>query len=62
MLPAYRVWDLADQKIRIVSYNFTIAHEGYYPFKDKSNWPPGSEDLPSVFFPGEEGVVDSSEW
>ena len=37
--PAYRVWDIADKKVRIVSYNFTIAHEGFYPFKDKSNWP-----------------------
>ena len=29
-MPAYRVWDLAAKIVRVVSYNFTIAHEGFY--------------------------------
>jgi hypothetical protein len=60
--PAYRVWDLADRKIRIVSYNFTIAHEGYYPFKDKANWPPEWVDLPISFSPNEDTVLDPVQW
>ena len=39
-MPAYRIWDLTDRKIRLVSFNFTICHEGYYPFLDKKNWAP----------------------
>jgi len=37
--PCYRIWDLAARKVRIVSYNFTICHEGYYPFREKENCP-----------------------
>ena len=48
--PAYRLWDIADKKIRVVSYNFTVAHEGFYPFKDKENWPT-DEIFPATFFP-----------
>ena len=39
VMPAYRVWDLETRRIKLVSYNFTICHEGYYPFRDKINWP-----------------------
>ena len=39
-MPAYRIWDLEAKKIRSVSFNFTICHEGYYPFRDKNMWPP----------------------
>ena len=37
-MPAYRVWDLQAKYVRNVSYAFTSAHEGFYPFKDKVNW------------------------
>jgi len=36
-MPAYRVWNFETRTIKVVSYNFTICHEGYYPFKDKKN-------------------------
>ena len=36
-MPAYRVWHLEQKCLRRVSYNFCICHEGYYPFKDKTN-------------------------
>ena len=38
-MPAYRVWDIEAKKIRSVSFNFTISHEGYYPFRDKNCGP-----------------------
>jgi hypothetical protein len=50
-MPAYRVWDLGQRKIKQVSYNFTICHEGYYPFKEKANWPPESVHEPVYFSP-----------
>ena len=33
--PAYRVWDIEARKMRVVSYNFTIAHEGFYPLTSR---------------------------
>jgi hypothetical protein len=60
--PAYRVWDLAAKTIRTVSYNFTITHEGFYPFKDKTNWTPDFKTLPVSFFPTEDGILDAEEW
>ena len=50
-MPAYRVWDLKAHVIKIVSYNFTICHEGYYPFRDKTNWPAECVSDPLVFAP-----------
>ena len=38
-MPAYRVYDLEAMVIKSVSYNFTICHEGYYPFRDRRNIP-----------------------
>jgi transposase InsO family protein len=58
--PAYRVWDFQTQMIRVVSYNFTIAHEGYYPFKDKS-WL-GKSSLPDLFYPTFEALQDNTQW
>ena len=34
-MPAYRVWDLEKANIRQISYNFTICHEGFYPFRNQ---------------------------
>jgi hypothetical protein len=60
-MPAYRVWDLLEKKIRNIAYNFCIAHEGYYPFRDKTNWP--SEFVkPTRFYPDELSVRDAEEW
>jgi hypothetical protein len=54
------VWDIKAQVLKIVSYNFTICHEGYYPFLDKGNWPTGSLEDPKTFSPPE--VVTHVEW
>ena len=58
-LPAYRVWDIEAKKIRSVSYNFTISHEGYYPFRDKNMWPPECLEDPSNFSPVVDGVLST---
>ena len=50
-MPAYRVWDFETKSIRSVSYNFTICHERFYPFRDRKNWPPESELDPMNFSP-----------
>ena len=61
-MPAYRVWDIEAKKIRSVSYNFTISHEGYYPFRDKNMWPPECLEDPSNFSPVVDGVLSTIEW
>jgi transposase InsO family protein len=61
-MPAYRVWDFESKTIRSVSFNFTICHEGYYPFKDPSNWPPECLADPSNFSPVIDGVLSTTEW
>ena len=33
------------------SFNFTICHEGYYPFRENINWPPFCFDDPVSFSP-----------
>lgn len=48
---AYRVWDLQDKIVRRVSFAFTIAHEGYYPFRDKVNWTVEMKADPKNFWP-----------
>ena len=50
-------WDLEAQCIKSVSYNFTICHEGYYPFRDKSLWPPEFLGDPENFSPSISGVL-----
>ena len=60
-MPAYRVWDLVENKIVLVSYNFAICHEGYYPFKDKKNWPKEYLDDPECFAPTLTGVVTTTD-
>ena len=57
VMPAYRVWDLETRRIKLVSYNFTICHEGYYPFRDKINWPAEFMDDPENFSPLFGGVL-----
>jgi len=47
-MPAYRIWDPV-ARIRNVSYAFTIAHEGYYPFKDKGLWTEEMKKQPASF-------------
>lgn len=61
--PAYRVWDLADRVIRVVSYNFTISHEGWYPFKDKDKvtWP-AAPAQPDLFYPTIEASENPVQW
>ena len=34
-MPAYRIWNFETHEARSVSFNFTICHEGYYPFRDQ---------------------------
>src|SRR5690606_27909690 len=42
-MQAYRVWDL--EKKKKVSFYFCIISEGYFPFKDRRNWPSQAEPL-----------------
>ena len=56
-MPAYRVWDIEAQQIRAVCNNFTINHEGYYPFRDKTSWPQGFISDPENFSPTISGVL-----
>ena len=60
-MPAYRVWDIRDCVVRQISYNF-ISHEGFYPFREKKNWPPSSLHGPEKFSPITDGVLSVSEW
>ena len=62
IMPAYRVWDLEARCIKLVSYNFTICHEGYYPFRDRTNWPPDSVNDPPSFSPLFGGVLTMPQW
>jgi len=50
-MPAYRVWDFKSKCVRQVSFNFTVAHEGFYGFKDKTIWTGPDEKLPELFYP-----------
>jgi hypothetical protein len=61
-MPAYRIWDLGAKSIKSVSYNFTICHEGYYPFRERTNWPTESVEDPSCFSPVIGGVLTTIEW
>jgi len=61
-MPAYRIWDLSDKNVKQVSYHFTICHEGYYPFRDKTNWPPEMKNSPTNFSPIMGGVLTLTEW
>ena len=58
-MPAYRIWNLEDKKIVSVSFNFTICHEGYYPFRDKADWPPECKEDPEFFSPTVDGVLST---
>ena len=58
-MPAYRIWNLEDKKIVSVSYNFTICHEGYYPLRDKTVWPPECKEDPEFFSPTVDGVIST---
>jgi hypothetical protein len=58
-MPAYRIWDLQEKKIKSVSFNFTICHEGYYPFRDKNDWPPECLEDPNFFSPTIDGVIST---
>src|SRR4051812_17792297 len=44
-----------------ISNNFTICHEGFYPFKEKANWPPECVDDPAYFSP-KFGISSKAEW
>ena len=61
-MPAYRIWDLQAKTIRCVSYNFTICHEGYYPFRDKKLWPEICLADPVNFSPIIDGVLRTTDW
>ena len=61
-MPAYRVWDIEGRKLTQVSYNFTICHEGYYPFRDKKNWTSEMLTDPTNFSPVIDGVLTTYEW
>jgi hypothetical protein len=61
-MPAYRVWDFESKTIRSASFNFTICHEGYYPFRDQNNWPSECLGDPSNFSPVVDGILTTTEW
>jgi hypothetical protein len=61
-MPAYRVWDLLERIIKLVSYVFTICHEGFYPMRDKAHWPEEWTQCPHVFSPVYDGVLSMGEW
>ena len=61
-MPAYRIYDLETHTIKKVSYNFTICHEGFYPFKDKKNLPTGASDGPLHFAPTTGSVMSPVEY
>ena len=61
-MPAYRVWNFETGTIKVVSYNFTICHEGYYPWKDKKNWTADQMCDPEFFSPNFGGVLSQKEW
>ena len=48
-MPAYRVWDLEGRDIKNVSFNFTICHEGFYPFRINRNGPRNFMRRPKIF-------------
>ena len=56
-----RVWDFQTRQVKLVSFNFTICHEGYYPFQDKKNWPSDEFSDPTCFSPVLGGVLPISE-
>src|SRR6478672_4032978 len=60
-MPAYRVYDLEAGVIKSVSYNFTICHEGYYPFRDRRNIPKAMVSEPECFSPIFDGVLSVSQ-
>ena len=59
---AYRIWDLGDKKVRVISYNFCVFSEGFFPFKNRSRWPDKPEVFPKYFFPTFEAFMDREEW
>ena len=61
-MPAYRVWDISARKLTQVSFNFTICHEGFYPFRDRNNWAPEMLSDPQNFSPIVDGVLTTYEW
>ena len=58
-MPAYRIWNIDTEKIVSVSFNFTISHEGYYPFRDKEKWPPQFKEDPENFSPTVDGIIST---
>ena len=50
-MAAYRVFDIHAQKIKEISFAFVVLSEGFYPFKEKKNWPEEGEEQPFLFFP-----------
>ena len=54
--------ELGGEKIRSVSYNFTICHEDYYPWRDKNLWAPECMEDPTNFSPVVDGVLSTVEW
>lgn len=61
-MPAYRIWDIDAKCVKQISFNFTVCHEGYYPFRDKINWPLEMHDDPQTFSPVIDGVLSMTEW
>ena len=61
-MDAYRVWDLSAQKIREVSFAFTIVQEGFFPLRDKKQWAQTFLSDPTNFYPDEKAVLLKREW
>ncbi len=59
-MSAYKVWDIETRARREVPFAFTFIHEGFYPFKNKNDWPHDEEALlPVKFYPSRESILDA---
>jgi len=56
------VWDTDTKKIREISFYFCVISEGFFPFKEKKNWPLSEEEEPSSFFPTFQSFLLPEEW
>ena len=61
-MSAYKVWDIDTKARRDVPFAFTFIHEGFYPFKNKNDWPQDADTLPLKFYPTRESILDRREW
>jgi hypothetical protein len=58
---AYHIWDLEARKIKEVSFYFTVVSEGFFPFRDRKNWPDPDVNFPFSFYPTFESLLRPEE-